>query len=67
MLSNRSEEISAKFQKAMEMLKTGKYRISEIAYELGFSDTRYFSSSFTKKYGVTPSSFLPKNSTDSQQ
>lgn len=47
-----------KFQKSIEMLKTGKYRISEIAYELGFSDARYFSSSFAKRFGVPPSSFI---------
>jgi ligand-binding sensor domain-containing protein/signal transduction histidine kinase/DNA-binding response OmpR family regulator len=55
-----------KFQKSVEMLKTGKYRISEIAYELGFSDARYFSASFAKRYGVPPSSFISheKNEAD---
>jgi len=49
-----------KFSKAMEMIKTGRYRVSEVAYELGFSDVRHFSLSFSKKYGGPPSSFYPK-------
>lgn len=53
-----------KFQKSVEMLKTGKYRISEIAYELGFSDARYFSSSFAKRFGVPPSSFVSHEKND---
>jgi ligand-binding sensor domain-containing protein/signal transduction histidine kinase/DNA-binding response OmpR family regulator len=55
---------SLKFQKSVEMLKTGKYRISEIAYELGFSDARYFSSSFAKRFGVPPSSFVSHEKND---
>ena len=54
-----------KYQKAMEMIKTGKYRVSEVAYELGFSDARYFSSSFAKKFGGSPTSFNPRNSSES--
>lgn len=50
-----------KFSRAMEMILTGKYRVSEIAYELGFNDTRHFSLSFSKKFGNTPSSFVPRS------
>ncbi len=32
--------------------------ISEIAYEVGFNDPKYFTRCFTKHFGVTPSSFL---------
>lgn len=53
-----------KYAKAMEMIRTGRYRVSEIAYELGFSDVRHFSSSFSKKFGGPPSSFTPKSDTD---
>jgi signal transduction histidine kinase/ligand-binding sensor domain-containing protein/CheY-like chemotaxis protein/AraC-like DNA-binding protein len=31
-----------RMQKASEMLKTGRYRVSEVAYEIGFSDPKYF-------------------------
>lgn len=43
--------------KAVEMLKTGKYRVSEIAYSVGFTDPKYFSKTFSKKFGVSPSEY----------
>jgi len=43
--------------KAIEMLKTGKYRVSEIAYSVGFTDPKYFSKTFSKKFGVSPSEY----------
>jgi signal transduction histidine kinase/ligand-binding sensor domain-containing protein/AraC-like DNA-binding protein/CheY-like chemotaxis protein len=46
-----------RLQKAHEMLACGKYRISDIAYHVGFTDPRYFSRSFTKKYGMSPLEF----------
>ncbi|MBK8808730.1 MAG: response regulator [Bacteroidales bacterium] len=46
-----------RMQKAWEMLKSGRYRINEIAFEIGFSDPRYFTRSFTKKYGIPPTEF----------
>jgi AraC-like DNA-binding protein len=42
------------------MLETKKYRISDIAFELGFSDAHYFSTCFTQRYGVAPSSYFSK-------
>lgn len=32
--------------------------ISEIAYEVGFNDPKYFTRCFTKHFNVTPSSLL---------
>lgn len=49
-----------RMQKAAEMLKTGKFRISEIAYEVGFVDPKYFTKCFVKEYGVSPKSFAEK-------
>jgi DNA-binding response OmpR family regulator/two-component sensor histidine kinase len=49
-----------RLQQAIEMLKTGRYRISEIAYEVGFSDPGYFSSCFFEKYGIKPSEYSKK-------
>jgi len=48
---------SLRLQQAVEMLKTGRYRISEIAYEVGFSDPGYFSACFFEKYGIKPSDY----------
>lgn len=43
-----------RLKKAAAMLKTGKFRVSDVAYEVGFSDPKYFSSCFRKEYGVSP-------------
>ncbi len=37
---------------------THNMNISEIAYDVGFNDPKYFTRCFTKQYGVTPSSML---------
>ena len=47
-----------KMQKAAEMLKTGKYRVSEVAAEVGFFDAKNFSKNFSKEYGMTPSQYI---------
>ncbi|MDR2916166.1 MAG: helix-turn-helix domain-containing protein [Tannerella sp.] len=44
-----------RLNKAKELLKTKKYPVSEIAYMVGFSDPKYFSTSFKKQFGVSPS------------
>ncbi|MFW5850973.1 MAG: two-component regulator propeller domain-containing protein [Bacteroidota bacterium] len=49
-----------RLQRSVEMLKTNKYRIAEIAYEVGFSDPGYFSSCFAEYYGVRPSEYAKK-------
>ncbi len=45
---------SIRLQKAMELLKTTDLNISEIAYEVGFSDPNYFSRSFSEEFGYPP-------------
>jgi len=49
-----------RMQKAMEMLKTGKFKVSEIALEVGYSNPRYFIRTFTKEFGVSPTEYLAK-------
>ena len=44
-----------RLQKAMVLLKTTDKNVSEIAYEVGFSDPNYFSRVFHKEFGVSPS------------
>ncbi len=44
-----------RLNKAKELLKTKKYPVSEIAYMVGFSDPKYFSTSFKKQFGISPS------------
>lgn len=52
--------LTLKFEKAIEMLKTKQFRISDIAFELGFTDSHYFSTSFTQRFGVSPSNYFSK-------
>ena len=41
-------------------LKRNKHSISEVAYIVGFSDPKYFSTSFKKYFGKSPSAFVEK-------
>lgn len=43
---------------AAELLMSKKYSISEISFLTGFSDPKYFSTSFKKKFGQSPSEYL---------
>ena len=38
--------------------KTRTMNISEIAYEVGFNDSKYFTRCFTKQFGISPSAFM---------
>jgi signal transduction histidine kinase/DNA-binding response OmpR family regulator/ligand-binding sensor domain-containing protein len=46
-----------KLNRSLELLKTGKYNISEISDMTGFSSLSHFSSSFKKHFGVAPSEY----------
>lgn len=46
-----------KLEEAAKMLLNTPKNIAEIAYELGFSDPAYFSKTFKKHFGKTPSEF----------
>lgn len=45
-----------RLNRAMELLKTRDYNISEVAYKVGFATLTGFSRSFKNKFGVPPSS-----------
>lgn len=42
---------------AAELLKEGKYRVSEVCYLIGFSNHSYFSTCFQKQFGILPKDF----------
>ncbi|MDD4515932.1 hybrid sensor histidine kinase/response regulator transcription factor [Massilibacteroides sp.] len=48
----------ARLKKAVRLMKDGETRINEIAFKCGFSSPSYFSTSFLKQYGKSPSEFL---------
>lgn len=44
--------------RALEMLKTGKHRVAEVALAVGFQDQGYFGSRFKEHFSCTPRSVL---------
>lgn len=46
-----------KLNKAAKLLREGKYNISEVADQTGFGTVSYFSVSFKKYFGVSPSEY----------
>ena len=45
---------SARLHKAKELLLTGRYNVSEVAYQVGFNDPKYFSRTFSQEFGHPP-------------
>ncbi|WP_207534387.1 two-component regulator propeller domain-containing protein [Desertivirga arenae] len=50
-----------RLRKAAEMLINTDFNINEVAYEAGFSNTKYFRTQFVKLFGMTPSEFSKRN------
>jgi len=46
-----------RLKKAAQYIESGEYNISEVAYMVGYNDIRYFSTSFKKQFGVSPSKY----------
>ncbi|WP_303671477.1 ATP-binding protein [uncultured Muribaculum sp.] len=67
-LQNLTRQSATKFMRnyrmsiARELIlknrKTRNMNVSEIAYEVGFNDSKYFTRCFTRQFNVTPSSML---------
>ncbi len=50
-----------RLKKALQLLKNGEHTISEITYEIGFSNHSYFNKCFRDYYGVSPSEYIKNN------
>lgn len=50
-----------RLRKAAEMLINTDYNINEVAYEVGFNNTKYFRTQFVKLFELTPSDFAKRN------
>lgn len=50
-----------KMQRAAKMLESGKFNISEVAYDVGFSSPAYFSETFKKHFSITPTEYIRKS------
>lgn len=49
-----------RLKKAKSLLGSSNSDISEVAYQLGFNDPKYFSTIFKRYFGQTPSAFIAK-------
>lgn len=47
-----------RMEKAVELLKTRKYSISDISYQTGFGSHSSFNKVFKKEFGMTPSEYM---------
>ncbi|PNW26466.1 hybrid sensor histidine kinase/response regulator transcription factor [Formosa algae] len=46
---------------AVELMKSGDYKINEIGYSVGFNSHNYFTKAFKKQYGKSPSEYINEN------
>ena len=49
-----------RMQRAGELIRRSNYSFSQIAYEVGYSDPKYFSKCFKKETGMSPSEYREK-------
>lgn len=49
-----------RLEKASELISSGKYRINEICWMVGFNTPSYFSKCFYEHYGKLPKDFAPE-------
>jgi len=50
-----------RMEKAINYLNSGQFTVSEISCKVGFSDPGYFSRSFRKHFGMSPSDYMKQN------
>ena len=48
-------------KKAMELLKDCRVKVYEVAEQVGYSDTAYFSAQFKKMTGISPSEYQDRS------
>ncbi len=53
---------NARMQRAAQLLETNAYDVAQVGYMVGFSDPRYFSTSFKKQFGVSPRAYMQNHS-----
>lgn len=49
--------LARRMEAAAELLDEGKYNVSEVSYQVGFSDPTYFNKCFKAHFGMVPSKY----------
>ena len=47
-----------RLKKAKKLIKTKQYSLSEVCYQVGYSDRKYFSKLFKERFGNAPSFYM---------
>jgi len=47
-----------RLKRAAQLLKTGRYSVADVTYEVGFSDLKYFRSCFKTEFTSSPSDYI---------
>lgn len=50
-----------RLKRAEQLLDTGEFTVTEVAYKIGFNSSGYFSTCFKEKYKISPSDYLKKH------
>lgn len=49
--------LEIRLKRAMQLIETRQMRVSEVAYNVGFTDPKYFTKVFKKRVGMTPTQY----------
>lgn len=52
--------LELRMEKAKEMLLCGRYKVAEVAYDVGYSNPQYFTKCFSQYFGDAPREFADK-------
>lgn len=47
-----------RLKRAAQLLATGRYSVTDITYEVGFTDLKYFRNCFKDAFGISPSEYI---------
>jgi len=47
-----------RLERATQLLKSGKYNITDVTYMVGYNDLKSFRQQFKKEYGMSPSAYM---------
>jgi YesN/AraC family two-component response regulator len=50
-----------RLKNAIKLMKEGNFKLNEIGYAVGFNSHNYFTKSFKKQYGMSPTDFIREN------